>query len=232
MIAAVLQGWASSSVLDAYEAERRPVADQISRLIMDVAEKVATQRREIPGEIESAGPIGDSVRATIGKEAYELDVQQQCCGGLNFGYFYGASPIIAYDEEQQPAYTMQDFTPSTVPGCRAPHLWLEGHRSLYDALGSGYALIRLAPHVRVSGLVAAAERRNLPLTVLDVNASDARSSYARDLVLVRPDQHVGWRGNQEPAAPLELIDLLRGAGGKNPAGRSTPRAAASQRHAT
>ena len=72
-----------------------------------------------------AGPIGDAMRARIGGEAYELAVQRQCAGGLNFGYFYEGSPIIAYDGESHPAYTMRDFTSSTVPGCRAPHLWLE-----------------------------------------------------------------------------------------------------------
>jgi len=28
---------------------------------------------------------------------------------------------------------------------------------------------------------------------------------------VRPDQHVAWRGNDEPAEPNDLIDLVRGA---------------------
>jgi hypothetical protein len=28
---------------------------------------------------------------------------------------------------------------------------------------------------------------------------------------VRPDQHVAWRGHEEPTAPGQLIDRLRGA---------------------
>ena len=67
-------------------------------------------------------------------------MQQFCCAGLNFGYFYDRSPIIAYDGEAPPAYTMGGFTPSTVPGCRAPHLWLRDGRSLYDAFGPGYTV--------------------------------------------------------------------------------------------
>jgi hypothetical protein len=117
------------------------------------------QRREIPAEVEGPGPIGETVRARIGKEAYDLDVERQCCGGLNFGYFYEGSPIIAYDGEPHPAYTMHDFSSSTVPGCRAPHLWLGDGRSLYDALGTGYTLLRLNPTVRVSGFVEAAAQR-------------------------------------------------------------------------
>jgi hypothetical protein len=106
---------------------------------------------------------------------------------------------------------MGHFTPSTVPGCRAPHLWLKKRRSLYDALGPEYTLIRLDPAVCVAGLVEAAAKRGVPFTVRDVDAPEARAVYPHDLALVRPDQHIAWRGDQEPAAPLELIDLVRGA---------------------
>jgi hypothetical protein len=212
LLAATLNGWAPAAILDAYQAERRPVADRVSGLIMDFALKIIQHRRDIPAEIESPGTAGNAMRARIGKAAYGLDVQEQCCGGLNFGYSYAGSPIIAYDGERHPAYTMQDFTPSTVPGCRLPHLWLQGRRSLYDALGPVYTLIRVNPRVRVSELIGAAARRGVPLTLLDVDAPAAHTLFMRDLVLVRPDQHVAWRGNQEPAAPLGLIDFVRGAG--------------------
>ncbi len=211
MIAATLSGWAPLAILDAYEAERRPIADEMSRFTMDFALKIIKQRREISAEIELPGPVGDAVRARLGREAYELDVQQQCCGGLNFGYFYARSPIIAYDGEPHPAYTMYDFTPSTVPGCRTPHLWLKEHRSLYDALGADYALVRVDPNVRVSGIVKAAACRGVPFAVIDVDTPDARALYTRSLTLIRPDQHVAWRSDEEPAAPLDLMDFVCGA---------------------
>jgi len=211
MIAAVLAGWAPPAILDAYQAERQPITEQVSRFAMDAASKNTRQRREIPAEIEWPGPVGDAVRARVGKEAYDLYIQQQCCGGLNFGYFYDGSPIIAYDGEPHPSYTMHDFTSSTVPGCRMPHLWLGDGRSLYDALGQGYTLVRLEPTVSVAAIVAAAARRGVPLAILDVTTPEARALYARKLVLVRPDQHVAWRGGEEPLAALELIDRVRGA---------------------
>ena len=151
-LSAVLNGWATPALLDAYEAERRPITEQVSRFAMDMAFKNIEHRSETPADIELPGPVGDAVRARIGKDAYDLNLQSICCGGLNFGYFYDRSPIIAYDGAPHPGYTMYEFTPSSVPGCRAPHLWLDGHRSLYDALGPGYTLIRLDPTVRVSGL--------------------------------------------------------------------------------
>jgi 2-polyprenyl-6-methoxyphenol hydroxylase-like FAD-dependent oxidoreductase len=212
LLAATLKGWAAPTILDAYERERLPITDQVSRFAMDIALKVIKHRRSTPPEVEFAGPEGDGARARIGKEAYDLNVQQYCCGGLNFGYFYDSSPIIAYDGEPAPAYTMSEFTPSTVPGCRMPHIWLSGHRSLYDSLGSDYTLVRSDPTINVSGLVDGATRRSLPLEVLDIeSAAESSTPFSHKLLLVRPDQHVAWRGNAEPDDPIDLVDLVRGA---------------------
>jgi hypothetical protein len=210
-LAATLKGWASPRILDSYHAERQPITDQASRLITEIAQRVMTLRREIDADIERQDSVGVATRARIGKETYALDLEQQCCGGLNFGYYYDGSPIIAYDSERQPAYTMGTFTPSTVPGCRAPHLWLEDGQSLYDALGPDYTLLRFDDAARVTGIVEAAAEQKVPLRVLDVKARDAREFYRHKLVLVRPDQHVAWRSDEEPAAPMELIDVMRGA---------------------
>jgi hypothetical protein len=68
----------------------------------------------------------------------------------------------------------------------------------------------LSLHDPNSGLVEAAAQRRVPLTVLEVDAPDARNLYARKLVFVRPDQHVAWRGDEQPAVPMDLIDLVRG----------------------
>jgi hypothetical protein len=83
-------------------------------------------------------------------------------------------------------------------------------RSLYDALGPNYTLVRVDPKVSVSGIVEAAAQRGVPLAVLDLDVPDARAIYIRKLTLVRPDQHVAWRGDEEPTAPLDLVDLVRG----------------------
>ena len=106
---------------------------------------------------------------------------------------------------------MATYTPSIVPGCRTPHLWLENGTSLYDALGPEFTLLRLDQAIDVAPLVAAAQQRDLPLAVLDIDAADAAGLYDHKLVLSRPDQHVAWRGNALPGDPLALIDRVRGA---------------------
>jgi 2-polyprenyl-6-methoxyphenol hydroxylase-like FAD-dependent oxidoreductase len=211
MLAAVLNGWAEPALLDAYQAERQPITDQVSHFAFTMAKQISAQRREISADIERDDAIGEAMRARIGRETYDLNVQQQCCGGLNFGYFYADSPVIAYDGADQPAYSMGSFESSSVPGCRAPHFWLHDGRSLYDALGEGYGLIRFDRSTTVDALVAAAKRRRMPLTLLDVADAQAAALYARKLVLVRPDRHVAWRGDAGPADALDLIDHLRGA---------------------
>ena len=133
-----------------FERERLPITEQVSHFAMGHA--IARRRRRTPCPPNIEDPAGRRhCSRGIGKETYDLNVQQYCCAGLNFGYFYDASPIIAYDDEKAPAYTMARFIPSTVPGARVPHFWLAGGRSLYDALGAGYTLLRFDPSVDVSG---------------------------------------------------------------------------------
>lgn len=212
LLAARLQGWADEGVLDAYEAERQPITEQVSNFAMDHAQKMIRARRAVPPNIEAADADGAAARALVGQESYELNVQQFCCAGLNFGYFYSGSPIIVSDDEAPPAYTMGDFTPSTVPGCRAPHLWLADGRSLYDAFGPGYTLLRLRTGVDVGPLVDAARARHMPLAVLDVQPRDPLpEAYRHALVLCRADQHVVWRGDRLPADPAALVAVLCGA---------------------
>jgi hypothetical protein len=199
-------------MLSAYQAERQPITDQVSRFAFDMSKQVSQQRREISADIERNDAVGDAVRAEIGRQARDLYIQQQCCSGLNFGYFYENSPVIVYDGAPSPVYSMGQFTSSSVPGCRAPHFWLGDGRSIYDALGAGFGLLRFDPSVPVDEIVAAAAaKRGFPLSVHDIDDPEARALYGSKLVLVRPDRHVAWRGNAAPDDPLGLIDRLRGA---------------------
>jgi hypothetical protein len=212
LLAARLQGWGDDAILDAYEAERQPITEQVSQFAMEHAAKMIKARRAVPQNIEEDSPEGEAIRADMGREAYELNVQQFCCAGLNFGYYYSGSPILAQDpHEAPPAYTMGSFTESTVPGCRAPHFWLADGRSLYDAFGPAYTLLRFDPRTDVDALLAAAREKNMPLAVLDVEASRIPGAYRHKLVLCRSDQHVAWRGDAVPENPAALVELLRGA---------------------
>lgn len=210
LLAARLNGWADEAILDAYEAERLPITEQVSHFAMRHAQAMSQQRRAVPANIEDPDAAGTAVRVITGRSNYELNVQQYCCAGLNFGYFYDRSPIIASDDSDPPAFTMGSFTPSSVPGCRTPHIWLGDGSSLYDVHGAGYGLLRFDRTVGVEALVVAAATRGVPLKIIDIDPALRGDVYDRPLVLSRPDLHVAWRGNAAPADPLALIDKIRG----------------------
>jgi 2-polyprenyl-6-methoxyphenol hydroxylase-like FAD-dependent oxidoreductase len=210
-LAAHLNGWAPPAILDAYQAERWPITSQVSRFAMSHAEAEIRRRGSVPENIEEAGEEGERVRREVGQLTYEINVQQYACAGLNFGTYYDQSPIIAYDGAAHPAYTMNSYTPSTVPGCRTPHFRLGDGRSLYDAMGPEFTLLRFDRAIDVAALDAAARMRGLPLKVLDVERPDSAIYDGDKLVLSRPDQHVAWRSNKLPADSLATIDRVRGA---------------------
>jgi hypothetical protein len=165
----------------------------------------------VPAEIEEPTEAGEAARERFGRYMIENDSAQFACIGLNFGYYYEASPIIAYDGAAAPGYSLGQYTPSTVPGCRMPHAFVNGTTSLYDILGPGYTLVRFDPSIDVAALRRSAERAGVPLTVLDLDPATVDTAYDVPLVLVRPDQHVAWRGQTIGGSAEALFDRLRGA---------------------
>ena len=149
LLDAVLTGWGGEGMLDAYAAERHPITGQVSELAMNSSMKHLGSRWDVPAEIAEDSAAGAAAREYVRENIYELNLHSYCCAGLNFGYFYEASPIIAYDGEKAPTYDVFNYTPSTAPGCRMPHVTLPDGRSLYDTLGAGYTLFRNDPEVSV-----------------------------------------------------------------------------------
>ena len=211
LLAARVQGWADESILDAYEAERQPITQQVSNFAMDHAAKMIRARGAVPPNIEADDAAGEAERVRVGAEAYALNVQQYCCAGLNFGYYYSDSTLIIEDDETPPVYSMGSFTASTVPGCRMPHFWLADGRSVFDALGLGYTLIRRNASVDVTALLSAAADHVMPLQLLDAVPRDGwPQPYRHALLLVRNDTHVVWRGDALPVNIDALVQRLRG----------------------
>ena len=213
-LAAQLELWASPLALSAYQKERHPITEQVSRFAMNHAHAMSKRRREIPANLEDNTPEGEMARTTFGKDLYELNVQQYCCAGLNFGYFYDQSPIMLYDDETAPDYSMGSFTPSTVPGCRAPHFWLAEGRSLYDELGKAYTLLCLKPvePSALAWLTNAAAQARMPLKIMDLSGLDnVPPAYKHPYVMVRSDTHTVWRGHEiTQTLADELVAVLSG----------------------
>jgi 2-polyprenyl-6-methoxyphenol hydroxylase-like FAD-dependent oxidoreductase len=208
VLGAYLGGWATPGILEAYEAERLPITEQVSKFAMSHQRKIA--QGDVPAEVEDDTPEGQQAREVLGRAVYDLNVQQFAAEGLNFGYVYDQSPLISYDGEEAPAYTMGQYTPSTVPGCRAPHFWLDVTTSVYDELGPGYTLLCFGDRDDIAPLTDAAKQAEVPLKVIEVPAAVAPPIYQHAYVVCREDQHIAWRGDTAPADPRALIDQLRG----------------------
>jgi 2-polyprenyl-6-methoxyphenol hydroxylase-like FAD-dependent oxidoreductase len=192
-LAAVLQGWADPALLDSYAAERRPVAERT------IAAAAAQDSFLAPSFADRAldddGPAGEALRARVADAVQVKDPEFHSLG-LVLGYDYPDSPVVVPDGTAAPEPSVTDFRPSAHPGARLPHAWLPDGSSLYDLLGDGFTLLRLAPGPSECPLADAASRAGVPLTVVDLaHLPRLRPRYGADLVLVRPDQHVAWRGS-------------------------------------
>jgi 2-polyprenyl-6-methoxyphenol hydroxylase-like FAD-dependent oxidoreductase len=206
-LAAVINGWGAPEILDSFEKERRPILDQVSRFVARVRKG---NDFDPPAELEEDSAAGRAAREKIGAYMLANDAPQFACIGLNFGYFYDNSPIIAYDGASAPEYGLAEYTPSSVPGCRAPHLWLEDRRvTLYDRITRNYALIRRDPSIDTAPLQREAAAKGVPLEVIDIDHAQGHELYDKPLTLVRPDQHVAWRG--ETPGEAGIIERIRGA---------------------
>jgi hypothetical protein len=105
------------------------------------------------------------------------------------------------------------YVPTTWPGARLPHVWLRDGSAMQDRIGygHGFTLLRLGgERAQTDALEAAFARIGAPLQVLDIPEARVRDLYGRGLLLLRPDLHVAWRGNQAPPEPERLAALASG----------------------
>ncbi len=212
-LAAVLQGWGGPHLLDTYEAERLPIAIRNTGAARSLAKSIGDIR--VSPDLEAATVAGDAARQELG--AFLSTFGEEFASiGVQLGARYDGSPIIAGDDAPPPD-DFANYTPSAVPGGRAPHAWLGSGRgvgdSLFDRLGKGFTLLRLGDNAPdPSAFATAAQALTMPLKQIEIADNDIRALYGRDLVLIRPDQHVAWRGNALPADAGALLRQLTGFG--------------------
>jgi hypothetical protein len=131
--------------------------------------------------------------------------------GVMLGYRYDNSPIVWSDGTPVPPDPSHPYTQTARPGARAPHVWLSDGRSTLDLFGRSFVLLRLGDNApSATNIVSAAEKRGVPFTAIDLNEPRVLAAYENRLVLVRPDGHVAWRADHEPADATALIDIIRG----------------------
>ena len=212
-LAAVLQGWGGPKLLPSYEIERRQVGEHVvaaSRFATLGRRKWRSMWRP---NIRDDTPEGAATRAELARVA---DVEQRKSNemiGAELGYRYTGSPLIAAESGEGPAVDFIDYRPTTWPGARLPHVWLDDGTAMADRIGygTGYTLLRLGGSAAdVAALTRAFAALGAPLQVLDIGDVRPREIYGYDLLLLRPDLHVAWRGNRLPDAPARLAAMATG----------------------
>lgn len=209
-LAAVIKGWGTPKLFEAYEAERRPIALRnrdasgahvLVRLKINIAMRDAMYQNTAKG---------GRIRQKIGQEILELTNLENEAIGIEAGYRYDNSPIICYDNEgTPPKFEWDKLNPNTYPGSRIPPIWLKDGRAIMDLLSDQFTLIRFGD-IDIFALKLAAKEQNFPLTVLDIRDDHAAKIYEKKLILVRPDQHVAWRGDEIPKDVEVILKKISG----------------------
>lgn len=209
-LAAVVNGWAPSRLLDSYEAERKPIAHRNTAFARAMADSIGIIK--VPPNVDAPGADADAVRQQLGQALSQHVRNEFNIPGLQLGLRYEGSPIVASEPTPPPLDLPNEYVPNARPGARAPHIWLDG-TSIFDLFGRDFTLLcfsGVGSAGRALHLPAdvdadadtdagvwkkAAAAMGLPLHVLHCSSAEARALYGADRVLIRPDHHVAWRGD-------------------------------------
>ena len=205
-LAATLQGWGGPTLLDSYDAERRPVF-------------ASTMRDFIAKSIESDREFLDAHDPARDQSAFESAWRARAKGAVgevhSFEPNYEGSPVVS-----QPAQS--DLVCSAVgshrfearPGHHLAPASLPSGLNAYEALEVGYTLFAFgAREDAIREFVDAAATLEVPLAVVQDACTGEVERYRARLILVRPDQFVCWAGEDiahEEGQALHILSVAKG----------------------
>ena len=195
-LAATLKGYAGPALLESYDRERRPVGLRNCR----AAWRHMTVRLAIGKVYEDLANSGnaqsEAAIAEAGVRIKALGNAENESFGIEMGYSYADLPVIMpepfVDVPQDPVA----YEPTTLPGSRLPNIYFADGTPLHDKLGRWFSLLAF-DGAATDHIAAAAARRGIPLEIVRIDDPEVERIYQAKLVLVRPDQHVCWRGSAQ-----------------------------------
>jgi 2-polyprenyl-6-methoxyphenol hydroxylase-like FAD-dependent oxidoreductase len=226
-LAAVEHGWAPPGLLDTYGTERRPVArDNADKSLenalgmLDVfAACGATGPQAEQRAAFDAALSTDAGRAAIAAAAEGQGEHFDMLGlQLGFGYDPATGPVLDDGSVPVPvANPVREYAPSTRPGGRLPHAWVErdGDRvSTLDLVAPGRFVLLTGSDAwadAADGLVGGPVPLDVVRVGVDVRDPDGAWSAVSGIgrsgaVLVRPDQHVAWRSAGPRPDPVGTLN--------------------------
>jgi 2-polyprenyl-6-methoxyphenol hydroxylase-like FAD-dependent oxidoreductase len=209
-LAGTVAGWGGQGLLDSYQQERRKVALRNRDASGWAAAGMGIWRKLCRPQVMDDTADGAALRAEIGRTAdiHHRRVHEMI--GVELGYSYAGSNLIAFEPDNISDWDTTKYTPHTRPGVRIPHIWLKDGRAMQDILGDDYTLLDLTGACDTAVLEAAFARIGAPLTVVRLDEAHVRDVYGCSLLLLRPDLHIFWRGETLPIAVDELAVVATG----------------------
>ena len=207
-----LKGWGGPELLDSYEIERRQVGDRnvgASRYANVGRQK---WRSIATDEIFSGTEAGESMKRKLIQVADSEQRKGNRMIGAELGYRYVDSPCID-NVPGGPEHRVGEYNPNVWPGSRLPHCWLDDGSALQDQLSETYILLSLGKKpLDTSKLRQSYEKIGAPVAEVRIESNRLRDLYGFDLLVLRPDMHVAWRGNDAPPNPQEIASISTGHG--------------------
>ncbi|WP_405813668.1 FAD-dependent monooxygenase [Streptomyces sp. NBC_01390] len=211
MLQALIEGWGGRSLIDAYNAERRPVAIRngnfSSRNYGAWVEEAKWDRlfEDSPEGEKQRRALGDQMNARLQPEWHSF--------GVAMGYRYDESPIVVGDGTPPTPDDASVYVQTARPGHRAPFVRFADGTATIDLLDrDAFTLLVLGDEpasADIGRAEAAAAGLGVPLTVVRVSEPTVAAAYDRPWVLVRPDGMVTWRGDELPD-PRDLLLTVTG----------------------
>lgn len=209
-LAAVLKGWGGQQLLDSYERERRPVHE----LVLDeaVANHSVLGVQLWKQGLDANDAQGAVLRREVGARIQADKIREFATLGVMLGYRYEDSPVIVPDGSRASGNDFINYVPTSRPGAVAPHAWLHDGSSLYDHFGDGFTLLasKDAPSAAIDQARVQAHTAGVPLKVMQPHEAAIAELYPTRFTLIRPDQHVAWRGNAWPSASVGVLAQVTG----------------------
>jgi len=192
-LAAVLKGQAQPHLLDSYELERKPLAIRNTTYARQFADSIGLFDADTC--LEASTPEGEQARR-LASDYLNGHVRREFnIPGVTFGGRYDQSPLIVADGTRPPEDAANTYTPSACPGGRPPHAWMPDGSSLFDSFNFEWTLLILGEtHSDTTAFVDAAAKYKIDLNVVRHSSNNLAQLYEANLVLIRPDQIVAWRG--------------------------------------
>ena len=212
-LSAVLKGQAQPTLLDSYEIERKPLAIRNTGYAKQFADSIGLF--DADKALEDISPAGEQARS-IASDYLNGHVRREFnIPGVTFGGRYIHSPLIVEDGTQAPADAANTYIPSACPGGRPPHAWLPDGSSLFDHFNFEWTLLVLGEDKGPLAQDAlkfseAALQCHLDFKVLRFDSQELLDLYEANLVLIRPDQIVAWRGTNAHQA-MQVLKQASGA---------------------